>query len=362
MKALVVGGTGPSGPHIVNGLTDRGYEVTVLHGGQHEAHFVRPVEHVHVDPHFAETLAPALQERSFDLAIVTYGRTRIVAELLKGKTRRLIAVSGSAAYAAPDDPRWGALGRPSMISEDSPLADHPEPSRFAHLIWLTEETIMRAQREGYYQATIFRYPEQYGPNALANADWSVVRRILDGRKHIIIPANAVMRKRGYPENTTHALLLAVDKPDASSGQIYNIRDEHQYSRRQHIEFIARRLNHDWEIVELPASLAGKVRKSDSEIEYDITKVRIQLGYRDVVAPEEALARSVDWLLKNRPQPGGEAEQQLGDAFAYDAEDELIREFRQGIARAEAVKFPTVRSGHMYRHPKKPGEPWKPLDA
>jgi nucleoside-diphosphate-sugar epimerase len=198
MKALVVGGTGPSGPHVVNGLIKRGYDVTVLHGGQHEADFVRPVEHLHVDPHFAETLAPALQGRSFDLAIVTYGRTRVVAELLKGKTPRLIAISGSAVYAAPDDPRWGALGRPSLISEDSPLADRPEPSRFAHLIWLTEETIMRAQREGHYRTTIFRYPGQYGPNALANSDWSVVRRILDGRRHMIIPANAMMRKRGYP--------------------------------------------------------------------------------------------------------------------------------------------------------------------
>lgn len=359
MKALVVGGTGPSGPHVVNGLIERGYEVTVLHGGQHEADFVRPVEHVHADPHFAETLAPALQDRSFDLAIVTYGRTRVVAELLKGKTPRLIAVSGSAVYAASDDPRWGALGRPSLISEDSPLADRPEPSRFAHLIWLTEETIMQAQREGHYRATIFRYPGQYGPNALANPDWSVVRRILDGRRHMIIPADAMMRKRGYPENAAHALLLAVDKPDVSSGQIYNIRDERQYSRRQYVEFIARRLNHDWDIVELPPGLASKVWKPESDIEYDITKARIQLGYRDVVAPEDALARSVDWLLGNRPQPGGEAEQQLGDAFAYDAEDELMREYQQGIARAEAVRFPTVESGHMYRHPKKPGEPWTP---
>ena len=29
--ALVVGGTGPTGPYIVNGLLKRGYEVTVLH-------------------------------------------------------------------------------------------------------------------------------------------------------------------------------------------------------------------------------------------------------------------------------------------------------------------------------------------
>ena len=49
MKALVIGGTGPSGPYIVNGLLDRGYEVTILHGGQHEVEFAQPVEHIHTE-------------------------------------------------------------------------------------------------------------------------------------------------------------------------------------------------------------------------------------------------------------------------------------------------------------------------
>ena len=56
MKALVIGGTGPSGPHIVNGLISRGYDVSVLHGGQHEIRFDEEIEHIHVDPHFQETL------------------------------------------------------------------------------------------------------------------------------------------------------------------------------------------------------------------------------------------------------------------------------------------------------------------
>lgn len=359
MKALVVGGTGPSGPHTVNGLIKRGYEVTVLHGGQHEVEFAEPVEHVHVDPHFAETLEPALRGRSFDLAIATYGRIRIIADILKGKTHHFIAVSGAGVYARRDDPRWGALGAPLMVPEDSPRSDNPSGSRFSHLMWVTEEMIMQAHREGYYDATIFRYPILYGPNALANPEWSVVRRILDRRKHIIIPANGVMRRRGYAENASHALLLAVDKADESKGQIYNIRDERQYSRRQYVEFIARYMNYQWEIVELPPNLANKVCKVESSIEFDITKVRTQLGYHDVVSPEEALARSVDWLLANRPRVDGETERQLGDPFAYDAEDELIRVFQQGVARAETVQFPRLDAGHMYRHPKKPGEAWIP---
>ena len=53
MRALVVGGTGPTGPFIVNGLRDRGYGVTIFHRGTHEIPEIPDeVEHIHGDPHF----------------------------------------------------------------------------------------------------------------------------------------------------------------------------------------------------------------------------------------------------------------------------------------------------------------------
>jgi hypothetical protein len=33
--------------------------------------------------------------------------------------------------------------------------------------------------------------------------------------------------------------------------------------------------------------------------------------------------------------------------------------RNGYAAADAVKFTEMRLGHMYRHPKQPGEAWAP---
>ena len=365
MKALVIGGTGPSGPHTVNGLLQRGYEVTVLHGGQHEVEFREPVEHIHTDPHFAETLAPALEGRRFDLVLATYGRMRIIAELIKGKTGRFIGVGGSAVYASPSDPRWGALGRPVELREDGPRCDDPAGSKFNHLMWVTEETVMRAHSEGHYNATYFRYPLLFGPNAPANPDWSIVRRLLDGRRQIVVAANGLLRRRGYAENVAHALLLSVDQPDASRGQIYNIRDERQYTQRQHVEFIAKRMGHACEIVEATPASAYRVYKGGSAalpasvIEFDIGKIKSQLGYRDLVDPADGLAIAVDWLVANRPQPGGEIERQLGDPFAYEAEDALIAACHNGASAQEAVQFPEMQLGHMYRHPKKAGDAWAP---
>ena len=80
MRALVVGGTGPTGPFLVQGLLQRGYQVTILHRGTHEVPEIPPeVEHIHTDPHFRDSLDQALAGRAFDLAIATYGRLRLVA-------------------------------------------------------------------------------------------------------------------------------------------------------------------------------------------------------------------------------------------------------------------------------------------
>src|SRR3954449_11719292 len=89
--ALVIGGTGPAGPPIIRGLQERGYRPVMLHSGKHEVDEVGPdkLEHIHTDANFAETLAAGIGDRKFDLVIATYGRLRLLPEVLKGRTSRL---------------------------------------------------------------------------------------------------------------------------------------------------------------------------------------------------------------------------------------------------------------------------------
>ena len=115
---------------------------------------------------------------------------------------------------------------------------------------------MKAHQGGYYNATHFRYPTIYGPRQLAPQEWSILRRILDGRSRLILPDGGLgIRLRGYAQNMAHALLLAVDKPEKSSGQIYNVRDERLLTARSWISFICRVMNHQFVFVEMPYSLA-----------------------------------------------------------------------------------------------------------
>src|SRR5882724_4924305 len=70
LKALVIGGTGPTGHYIVNGLLRRGYEVGMLHSGKHEVQEIpATVEHIHTDPFSEDALRGAIGNRTFDLTV-----------------------------------------------------------------------------------------------------------------------------------------------------------------------------------------------------------------------------------------------------------------------------------------------------
>src|ERR1700719_1341054 len=116
-RALVIGGTGPTGPFVVGGRHERGFDGTLLPRGQHEVEFAVPdVRHIHEDPHFQEPLERGIGRETFELVVAQYGRLRIIAEVLKGRTERLRAGRGASRVFAPDTaPRWVASGKAAPL-------------------------------------------------------------------------------------------------------------------------------------------------------------------------------------------------------------------------------------------------------
>jgi hypothetical protein len=89
---------------------------------------------------------------------------------------------------------------------------------------------------------------------------------------------------------------------------------------------------------------------------DLTKIKSELGYKDLFSVEDALAKTVRWYLENQPERGGEIEKRLQDPFAYDAEDRLVAIFKESIQRMAAVHFDIEKGRpHAYAHPKEPGQ-------
>jgi nucleoside-diphosphate-sugar epimerase len=347
-RALVVGGTGPTGPFLVAGLRARGYETAILHRGQHETDEIPPdVEHLHADPYDAAALEAALADRSFDVVVASYGRLREVARVCAGRAGRFIGVGGVPLYRGwmrPEDcvPRGLVL----PVPEDAPKIASEDELRKGYWIRRTEEAVF----EHHPTAAMFRYPTVYGPRQLLPLDWCIVRRLLDGRRTIVLPDGGLtLHTAGYVENLAHAVLLALDRPEASAGRSYNCGDARTLTLGQRVEALARILERPVEILGVPAEVAKpawpmlSAEESDHRM-MDLSRLRHELGYEDVVPNEEALRRTADWLCAHPPEPGGFTEQLLGDPFDYDAEDRLIEVARAGLERMRAVGYAQVPTG------------------
>jgi nucleoside-diphosphate-sugar epimerase len=355
--ALVIGGSGPTGPHIVEGLRERGYRVCVLSRGVHAYPFPADVERLTGDPHFAEPLAEALGTRSFDVVIATYGRLKITARLLAGRTGHFIAVGGCAAYRGFTDPGdvW-PVGQLAPVPETAPLCgpgDHP----FGFKIVEAE----RALFAHHPDATLFRYPYVYGPRQIAPREWSIVRRVLDDRRTLVLlDGGMTLLSHLYAQNAAHAVLLALDQRGAAAGKAYNCADDQQVSYRQLVAIAAKALEVELEVVSIPDAASAKGALLQYQPQHylaDTSLIKADLGYRDVVPAGEAIARTVRWYRDNPLEYGGEYEQRRLDVFDYAAEDKLIALARAYEAAVGAVELRPRHQNyapHPYAHPKQPG--------
>lgn len=335
--SLIIGGTGPSGSCTVERMLARGDNVTIFHTGAHEIPFSQPVEHIHADPRRLEDLQAHLGNRRFDLAVSTSGRIKYVVDALGGHVARLISISGLPVYqgwlAAPREP-----GVPVPIREEDPKETDPD-QKHGYLVNLGEQAVMEAHHRGAFEATILRYTMVYGRYAYVPFEWFLVRRILDGRRRLALEGDGLMvPQRGYAENLAEAVMLASESP-AAVGRSYNVGDEQSMSLRALATVIAEAMEHDWEMVPVPLHLSPcrnpfAMRQNTL---FDLSRIRNELGYRDVVPVVEATVRTVRWLRDHPVTRGGPEEAKLGPAaFDYKAEDRVIEECRAFHKRVEVA--------------------------
>lgn len=351
---LLVGGTGPTGPFVVEGLRARGARITVLHRGTHELPELDDLEHIHVDPHDAAALAQALAERRFDVAVLMYGRLKAAAEILARKVGYVIAIGGTN-YALGDH-HWIAEGHPYRATQAGTK------------MLEAEHTLFDLARKGAYAATLLRYANVYGPRQIAPREWSLVRRFRDGRRRFLLCDSGItLETRIYSRNGAAAVLAAYDSPQKAAGQSFNVADDYPLTDRERLAIVASALGvPDYQTVAMPTALArpawfwsvGRNGNKPGEVPeighrlLSTEKIRRELGYRAPATPEEGLRETVRFYVENPPEPGGLIEQKLGDPFDYEGEDRYFAAWERLAAELAKVELRPLASHYGYRLPGK----------
>lgn len=361
MRALVIGGTGPTGPHVVSGLRSRGHDVTIFHRGTHELPALAEVEHIHGDPHFVESIEPALAGREFDMVVAMYGRIRHLAPALARRCDRFISIGGVPVYRGYF-PRPGEPALPIPVTEAHPVvrAAGEDPAlQFSRRLTGAEDATFAA----HPGATILRFPMIYGPNNARPHEWPVIRRVRDRRPHMIVPdGGGQIITRCAARNAAAFVLAAVDRPAAAAGQVYNCADPTAWSLRQWIGAIVGLLGAELELVSVPGDIAVEAattllplaNTTATHCLLSTAKAERELGYQPVIEPLTALEEVLRWYDAHPGRDFG-ASPSMADRFDYACEDALIASYQAAAPRLrDAVGQQAARPVHSMPHPKAPG--------
>jgi len=293
MRALVTGGSGFIGSHLVDRLRTRGLIVRIFdmvfptfrddiesyHGSILDLEDVRmALNKVDVVFHLAAVadVKDVYEDPYYSEAINVRGTLNILEAMRRSGVKRLIYGSTTWVYSDTDG---------SVMDETTPLQ---APSHLYTATKITSEYYCQTYAKLYgLEATILRYGIPYGPRARAGAVIPIfVAKALRGEPLTIAGDGSQYRKFVYVEDLAEGNVLAL-KPIAKN-KIYNLDGEEKITIRQIAETIQKILgNVNIQYVPArPGDYFGKEVSSRKALE--------ELGWAPKVSFEEGVRRYIEW--------------------------------------------------------------------
>jgi len=341
MRILLIGGNGFIGRFVVAALKHEGHALAVFHRGTTAA--PAGVDEIRGDRNQLNTSAQELKRFApdvvVDMVISSGSQADELMSIFRGATRRVVMLSSMDVYRAVGISHGTESGplQEVPLTEDSELRQnlHPYPPESMQLMrkvfpWATDdydkipaEQAVMNDRE--LPGTVLRLPMVYGPGDPLHRFYPVVKRIADKRRHIIFPETlaAWRSPRGYVENVAAAIALAATD-DRAARRVYNVCEEPSFSELEWARKIASEMEWDGDFVVLPAeSTPRHLLKPGNAAQHwaaSSARIRRELGYREPVAIEEAVRRTIRWQRENPPTVTFLAE------FNYEEEDAAVAGF------------------------------------
>jgi len=321
MRILLIGGNGFIGRFVVAALKQQGHTLSVFHRGTSAA--PADVDEIRGDHNQLSASAQELKrfapEVVIDFVVSSGVQAGELMNIFRGVAQRVVLMSSMDVYRAVGI----SQGREDGPLMEVPLTEDSELRRSLHLYppevlqvmrkifpWVTDDyDKIPAERvvmnDSGLPGTVLRMPMVYGPGDPLHRFYSVVKRIADGRHHIIFPETlaAWRSPRGYVENVAAAVALAA-KDDRAAGRIFNVCEEPAFSELEWARKIAREMQWDGEFVILPVERTPphllKPGNAAQHWTASSARIRRELGYKEPVLIEEAIRRTIAWQRENSP--------------------------------------------------------------
>ena len=338
MRFLLIGGSGFIGPHVVSALERDGHDVVVFHRGRSKSHARREIigDRRTLAEH-AREIRGIQPDVVVDLILSSGRQAHESMDVFRGHAARMVALSSCDVYRACGVLHGSETGplQPVPLTEASELRTvlrtyPPDRVKMLQQVfgWLDEEyDKIPVEREILSDAqlpgTVLRLPMVYGPGDPLRRLQPIVKRVDDERPAILFEEKFARWRgpRGYVENVAAAIALAAADARAA-GRIYNVGEVESVSELEWAQGIAGAMGWRGEFVVLPEDrIPPHLRmpgNADQHWTIDTTRIREELGYREPIAQDEAIRRTIEWERANPTSSSPHA-------FDYAAEDAALAE-------------------------------------
>lgn len=341
MRILLIGGTSFMGPAVARELLAGGHAVAAYHRGQTEGAVPEGVTHIHGEREALAAARPALEQFAPDVVIhmilMQAAQAEAFERALTGVAKRAVVISSQDVYRSFGRVNGIEPGPPDaeVITEDSPLREHLYPYRGETpraeddpMRWmddydkiLVERVVMSAPD---LPCAVLRLPAVYGPLDKQRRFHPYLKRMDDGRPVVALDAAEADWRwtHAYVEDVAHAIALAATDP-RSAGRIYNVGEERIPSLEERVRAVGAAAGWQGRVVRAPAGRLPEAMRFGltmlQDIVVDSTRIRTELGYREVTPLAETYTRTVAWERANPVAQDDSA------AFDYAAEDAALAE-------------------------------------
>ncbi len=339
MKILIIGGTNFIGPSVVRQLVTMGHDVTLFHRGKTKAELPDNVNHIYGNRSQLNDYKSEFERLSPDVVVdmicYTESDARMLINVFKGITQRVVAISSMDVYRA-----YGIILGKESGTEEVPLT---EDSALRSSLYLLKDMPKRplnappdyekivveiVMSDSDLPGTIVRLPMVYGKNDPLNRLFPYLQR-MDDRRDAIVLLDIIAKWRssyGYVENIGYAIALAVTNEKAK-GRIYHVAEPEILSEGERVTKIGKLVGWKGKVVSLPKEKFpvdwNLPLNSEQDWFLDSTRIREELGYREIVPIEESLKRTIEW---ERNHPSTQMQQLVAPwLLDYAIEDAVLKQ-------------------------------------
>jgi nucleoside-diphosphate-sugar epimerase len=292
---------------VVRRLHSLGHEVTVFHRGEHETDLPAGVRHFHGE--FARLSVGVLRSAA-DVVVHMWAMAEKDAESLvqifRSVASRAVVISSGDVYRAYGRLTGLESGPPDPIplTEDAPLRQSRYPYRekapnpnhwMTHYDKVLVEQVLMRQTD--LPTTILRFPAVVGPKEHRRFHrW--LQPMLRGDAELQIQKEWARWRwtHGFAEDVAESVVLAATNSSAAE-RIYNVGESPTPTMVERLADFAHAAGWRGQMFEVPASdLCENDRMPQNfahHIAYDTTRIRTELGYKEIVPHDVALARTLE---------------------------------------------------------------------